>query len=143
MRGTTCRQIIEMARDAGAANVYFASAAPPVRYPNVYGIDMPSVGELIANGRTNDEVCREIGADWLVYQDLPDLIAASTEGNPDIADFDCSVFNGHYITGDVNQSYLEQLNASRNDDAQTKQRELDLNIDGANVIGLHNNVSRM
>ena len=143
VRGTTCQQIIQMARDAGAAKVYFASAAPAVKYPNVYGIDMPSARELIANGRSNDEICREIGADWLIYQDLEDLMAASTEGNNDIVEFDCSVFNGRYVTGDVDQSYLNRLDELRNDKAQAKQRELDLNIDSNNVVGIYNNIAGM
>jgi amidophosphoribosyltransferase len=116
VRGTTCQQIIQMAREAGANNVYFASAAPPVRYPNVYGIDMPVANELIAhNNRTVDEICRLIGADGLVYQDLDDLIEACREGNPGIAEFECSVFSGQYITGDVNQDYLQGLERLRND----------------------------
>ena len=118
VRGTTCKQIIEMARDAGAKSVYFASAAPPVRYPNVYGIDMPSSEELIAHNRTVDEIKELIGADWLVYQDLNDLIRCSSEGNPSIANFECSVFNGKYVTGDVDQKYLDWLDESRNDKAQ-------------------------
>ena len=118
VRGTTCKQIIEMARDAGAKSVYFASAAPPVRYPNVYGIDMPSSEELIAHNRTVDEIKTLIGADWLVYQDLDDLIRCSSEGNPSIASFECSVFNGEYVTGDVDQKYLDWLDESRNDKAQ-------------------------
>jgi amidophosphoribosyltransferase len=136
VRGTTCRQIIEMAREAGAKNVYFASAAPPVRYPNVYGIDMPSAGELIAHGRSVDEVCELIGADWLVYQDLEDLIECSREGNPDVDGFDCSVFCGEYITGDVDQNYLDRIDLLRNDKAQTERRAA-LQAEGA-VVGLHN-----
>ena len=115
VRGTTCQQIIQMARDAGARKVYFASAAPAVKYPNVYGIDMPTTTELIAHGRTDEEVCKEIGADWLVYQDLADLIAASTEGNHKVTEFDCAVFTGEYIGGDVTKEYLEKLAAERND----------------------------
>jgi len=115
VRGTTCKQIIQMARDAGASKVYFASAAPAVRYPNVYGIDMPAASELIAHGRTDEEVQELIGADWLVFQDLPDLIAASSEGNPEISRFDCSVFDGQYITGDVDEAYLQKLEKARND----------------------------
>ncbi|MDO9521533.1 MAG: amidophosphoribosyltransferase [Pseudohongiella sp.] len=118
VRGTTCRQIIQMARDAGARNVYFASAAPPVRYPNVYGIDMPAASELIAHDRTEEEIQKLIGADWLIFQDLPDLIAASQEGNPDIKHFECSVFDGQYVTGDVNAKYLRTLEKSRNDKAK-------------------------
>tara|TARA_R110002167_G_scaffold110677_7_gene281449 strand:+ start:23750 stop:25282 length:1533 start_codon:yes stop_codon:yes gene_type:complete len=118
VRGTTCKQIIQMARDAGAKKVYFASAAPAVRYPNVYGIDMPSASELIAHGRTDEEVETLIGADWLIFQDLSDLIAASSEGNPEITKFECSVFDGKYITGDVDAKYLKKLEDSRNDAAK-------------------------
>ena len=118
VRGTTCKQIIQMARDAGAKKVYFASAAPAVRYPNVYGIDMPSASELIAYGRTDEEVETLIGADWLIFQDLSDLIAASSEGNPEITKFECSVFDGKYITGDVDAKYLKKLEDSRNDAAK-------------------------
>ena len=137
VRGTTCRQIIDMARDAGAANVFFASAAPPVRYPNVYGIDMPSASELIAHGRTVEEVCELIGADWLVYQDLEDLIICSSEGNSGISQFDCSVFSGEYITGDVDQQYLDRIDAQRNDEAQSTKRAA-AQEEGA-VVGIHNN----
>jgi amidophosphoribosyltransferase len=136
VRGTTCRQIIQMARDAGAQNVYFASAAPPVRFPNVYGIDMPSASELIAHDRTEEEVQELIGADWLVYQDLEDLVQCSLEGNPDADGFDCSVFDGNYITGDVDQNYLDWVDSLRNDEAQTLRRAA-LQEDGA-VVGLHN-----
>ena len=136
VRGTTCRQIIQMARDAGARNVYFASAAPPVRFPNVYGIDMPSASELIAHGHTVEEIGELIGADWLVYQDLDDLVRCSQEGNPDALGFDCSVFNGEYITGDVDQNYLDRVESLRNDDAQNEMREA-LQEDGG-VVGLHN-----
>ncbi|WP_323844915.1 amidophosphoribosyltransferase [Microbulbifer magnicolonia] len=118
VRGTTCKQIIQMAREAGAAKVYFASAAPAVKFPNVYGIDMPSATELVAHDRTTEEVCREIGADWLIYQDLEDLVASSAEGNEAIKQFDCSVFDGNYVTGDVDEQYLEELHAARNDAAK-------------------------
>jgi amidophosphoribosyltransferase len=138
VRGTTCRQIIEMAREAGAANVYFASAAPPVRYPNVYGIDMPSASELIAHNRSVEEVCKLIGADWLVYQDLEDLIRCSRDGNPQIEGFDCSVFNGEYITGDIDQNYLDRVELLRNDEAQNEQR-VELRVEGT-VVGLYNDV---
>jgi amidophosphoribosyltransferase len=124
VRGTTCKQIIQMARDAGASKVYFASAAPAIRYPNVYGIDMPSANELIAAGRSEEEVEKAIGADWLIYQDLQDLIAAASEGNPDISEFECSVFNGEYITGDVDETYLERLKNQRNDMAKQGQNKL-------------------
>ena len=118
VRGTTCKQIIQMARDAGARKVYFASAAPAIRYPNVYGIDMPAATELIAAGKTDQEVEVLIGADWLIYQDLDDLIAAAAEGNPDMQHFECSVFNGEYITGDVDEMYLKRLELARNDAAK-------------------------
>ena len=120
VRGTTCRQIIEMAREAGARKVYFASAAPPVRYPNVYGIDMPSAGELIAHGRNEREICELIGADWLIYQELDDLIASSQEGNRAVRNFECSVFNGRYVAGEVNQRYLARVDAQRNDAARRR-----------------------
>ncbi|QJD58105.1 amidophosphoribosyltransferase [Pseudomonas sp. gcc21] len=118
VRGTTCKQIIQMAREAGAKNVYFCSAAPAVRFPNVYGIDMPSVHELIAHNRTTEEVCELIGADWLVYQDLEDLVDAVREGNPKLGRFDCSVFDGEYVTGDVNEAYLGKIEQARNDAAK-------------------------
>jgi amidophosphoribosyltransferase len=118
VRGTTCKQIIQMARDAGAKKVYFASAAPAVRYPNVYGIDMPAASELIAAGKSDAEVEKQIGADWLIYQDLDDLIAACAEGNPHINKFECAVFNGEYVTGDVDEIYLRRLEISRSDAAK-------------------------
>ncbi|WKD50812.1 amidophosphoribosyltransferase [Microbulbifer spongiae] len=120
VRGTTCKQIIQMARDAGAAKVYFASAAPAVKYPNVYGIDMPSANELVAHGRTTEEICAEIGADWLIYQDLEDLVLSSSSGNQKIDRFDCSVFDGNYITRDVDDQYLDDLHTARNDEAKRK-----------------------
>ena len=115
VRGTTSGQIIQMARDAGARRVYFASAAPPVRYPNVYGIDMPSPTELVAHNRSEKEICAKIGADKLFYQDLDDLIKAARKGNDKIKHFDCSCFNGKYVTGDVDKHYLELVNDLRND----------------------------
>lgn len=118
VRGTTSEQIIQMARDAGAKKVYFASAAPPVRYPNVYGIDMPAAHELIAHGRTEQEVCAAIGADKLIYQDLDDLIDAVGKGNPNIKHFDTSCFSHEYITGDIDDDYLARIEALRNDGAQ-------------------------
>ncbi|MDP2100608.1 MAG: amidophosphoribosyltransferase [Methylobacter sp.] len=118
VRGTTSAQIIQMARDAGAKKVYFASAAPPVRYPNVYGIDMPAANELIAHDRTEDEVCTAIGADRVIYQDLGDLIDAVGKGNRDIQHFDTSCFSKKYITGDIDDAYLERTEALRNDSAQ-------------------------
>ena len=120
VRGTTCKQIIQMARDAGAAKVYIASAAPAIRYPNVYGIDMPAADELIASGKTEKEIEEAIGADWLIYQDLEDLISTASEGNSDIEQYECSVFNGKYVTGDVDEIYLKRLENSRNDTAKAK-----------------------
>lgn len=104
----------------GAKKVYFASAAPAVRFPNVYGIDMPSVDELVAYGRTDEEVGEIIGADRMIYQDLPDLIRSTQGGGSDIANFDCSVFDGKYVTGDVDEAYLDNLESERNDQAQHK-----------------------
>lgn len=132
VRGTTSMQIIQMAREAGANKVYFASAAPPVRYPNVYGIDMPAACELIAHGRTDREVEKELGCDWLVYQDLQDLIEAVQRGNPAIRRFDTSCFDGHYVTGDVDQDYLERLSCDRSDAAKARREEEN------SVIELHN-----
>ena len=133
VRGTTSTQIIEMAREAGAKKVYFASAAPPVRFPNVYGIDMPNSDELIAHGRTEEEVCREIGADWLLFQDLEDLKEAVRKGRPDIDGFDDSVFTGNYITGDIDEDYLNLLQSSRSDAAKDERRSND-----DEVIDLYN-----
>lgn len=126
VRGTTSKQIIQMAREAGARKVYFASAAPPVRYPNVYGIDMPSVHELIASGRTDQEIAAEIGADALIYQDLEDLIEAAHEGNNNITEFDASCFDGIYPTGDVHRDYLDRVEARRADGAKGKNSRNDL-----------------
>lgn len=126
VRGTTSKQIIQMAREAGANKVYFASAAPPVRYPNVYGIDMPSVQELIANGRDTDAIAREIGADRVIYQDLQDLIDAAHEGNPKIKEFDTSCFDGVYITGDVDQGYLDEIERVRCDVQRQEASDNDL-----------------
>ena len=118
VRGTTSRQIIKLARDAGARKVYFASAAPPVRYPNVYGIDMPAATELIANGREVDEIAKLIGADKLIYQDLHGLIRSVRHDNSSIEEFDASCFSGQYVTGDVTAEYLLDLAKLRNDGAK-------------------------
>jgi len=120
VRGTTSRQIIEMAREAGARRVYFASASPPVRFPNVYGIDMPAATELVAAGRTDKEVADLIGADWLIYQDLDDLVRAVCHDNSDITEFDTSCFSGRYVTGDVTPQYLARLQEERADGARAK-----------------------
>lgn len=127
VRGTTSEQIIQMARDAGAKKVYFASAAPPVRYPNVYGIDMPAAHELIAHGRTEQEVCEAIGADKLIYQEIADLIDAVSTGNHKISHFDTSCFTHEYITGDIDDAYLARIEALRNDGAQ-EQRKVDTDL---------------
>ncbi len=118
VRGTTSKQIIQMAREAGAKKVYFASAAPPVIHPNVYGIDMPAAKELIGYGRSDKEIATAIGADWLIYQDLNDLIEAVKKKVPNVKQFDTSVFNGEYVTGDISHEYLEHIEASRSDDAR-------------------------
>jgi amidophosphoribosyltransferase len=118
VRGTTSRQIIKLARDAGAKKVYFASAAPPVRFPNVYGIDMPAASELIANGRDEDEIAELIGADRLIYQDLHGLIRSVRHDNSSITEFDASCFSGEYVTGDVTEEYLQDLEERRNDSAK-------------------------
>jgi amidophosphoribosyltransferase len=122
VRGTTSEQIIQMAREAGARKVYFASAAPPIRYQNVYGIDMPVVGELIAHNRTEEQVARAIGADRLFYQSLDDLVGAVQRGNPTLRQFDMSCFTGEYVTGDVSEDYLEQVAERRNDVAKERKR---------------------
>ncbi len=116
VRGTTSREIVQMAREAGAHKIYFASAAPPVRYPNVYGIDMPTLQELIATDRSNEEICREIGADYLIYQDLDALINAVSKVNSSITNFETSCFDGDYITGDITPEYLRLIELQRNSD---------------------------
>jgi len=121
VRGTTSRQIIQMARDAGARKVYFASAAPPVRYPNIYGIDMPATFELIASGRDEKQIEKELGADRLIYQELDDLIEACKEGNESIEHFDTSCFSGEYITG-VEAGYLDDLQRRRSDQAKLESK---------------------
>jgi amidophosphoribosyltransferase len=131
VRGTTSEQIIQMARDAGAKNVYFASAAPPVRYPNVYGIDMPTANELIAHGRSEAQIARAIGADWLVFQDLDALVESVRRGNRAIERFDDAVFTGNYVTGDIDQHYLNRLELVRNDAAKSQadgQKQITLDL---------------
>jgi amidophosphoribosyltransferase (EC 2.4.2.14) len=115
VRGTTSCEIIDMAREAGARKVYFASAAPPVRFPNVYGIDMPTSSELVAHGRSVEELQQVLGADRLIYQDLEDLVEAVKHKHASIRQFDCSVFNGEYVTQDVSSDYLAQLELFRSD----------------------------
>jgi len=116
------RKGFDMAREAGARKVYFASAAPPVRFPNVYGIDMPAASELVAANRTVDEVQQVIGADWLIYQSLDDLEQAVRHDNAKIEEFDTSCFSGEYVTGDVTPEYLERLQGERSDDAKARRR---------------------
>lgn len=137
VRGTTCKQIIQMARDAGAKKVYFASAAPPVAFPNVYGIDMPTSKELIAHGLEKQDICDAIGADYLIYQNLDDLVAASGEGNPDIKSFDCSVFDGCYVTGDITDDYFDWLESMRSDKAKSNRDTLLAQSDQA-MVGIQN-----
>ena len=117
VRGTTSREIVEMAKASGTAKVFFASAAPEVRYPNVYGIDMPTREELIANGRTAAEIAAEISADGCVFQDLDELKAVIREMNPKIEAFDDSCFSGLYLTGDIDENYLQRLSASKSSGA--------------------------
>lgn len=132
VRGTTSQQIVQMARDAGARKVYLASAAPPVRFPNVYGIDMPSCNEFVAHDRNVEEIAKELGVDWLIYQDLPDLVAAINKKS-NVERFDTSCFDGDYITGDIDENYLYYIDALRNDaNKQSKEK-------GNAVIELHNN----
>jgi amidophosphoribosyltransferase len=134
VRGTTCEQIIEMAREAGAKKVYFASAAPAVRYPNVYGIDMPAKNEFIAHGRTTQEIADAIGADRLIYQDLEDLVSACLEGSKTEARaFDDSVFTGNYVTGDIDDAYFAHLSALRSESSKGGRKAVE-NV----AIDLHN-----
>ena len=131
VRGTTSQQIVQMARDAGARKVYFASAAPPVRYPNVYGIDMPSPEEFVAHDRDVDEIAKELGVDWLIYQDIEDLELAVNKHN-NVDRFDISCFNGKYITGDIDQKYLDFVDSLRNDGSKSESDKSN------SVIELHN-----
>lgn len=130
VRGTTSKQIVDMAREAGAKQVYFASASPPVRFPNVYGIDMPAATELIAANRTEEEVCGYIGADWLIYQDLDDLVGSVLYDNSDIDAFDASCFSGQYVTGDVTPEYLRRLARQRSDGAKSDREAQRLRLEG-------------
>ena len=132
VRGTTSKQIVQMARDAGAKKVYLASAAPPVRYPNVYGIDMPAPSEFVAHKLSEEEVADYIGVDWLVYQDLEDLKECALGINPEIEMFDCSVFDGQYVTGGVDDAYLERIESVRSDAVKTDRDA------SKEIIDLHN-----
>jgi amidophosphoribosyltransferase len=122
VRGTTSAQIIDLAREAGARRVYFASAAPPVRFANVYGIDMPTASELVASNKTEEEVAKSIGADKLIYQDLDDLVRACLHHDSHIEQFDTSCFSGEYVTGDITPAYLKRLEDERSDQAKAKRR---------------------
>ena len=132
VRGTTSKQIVQMARDAGAKKVYLAYAAPPVRYPNVYGIDMPAPSEFVAHKLSEEEVADYIGVDWLVYQDLEDLKECALGINPEIEMFDCSVFDGQYVTGGVDDAYLERIESVRSDAVKTDRDA------SKEIIDLHN-----
>lgn len=129
VRGTTSEQIVEMARQAGANKVYFASAAPEIRYPNVYGIDMPTCQELVAYDRTVEQVAEMIGVDRLIFQDLQDLFKSVQLENPTIHNFDASVFTGEYITGDIDKCYLDAIAATRNDKAKAQQAKQATNLE--------------
>jgi len=135
VRGTTSQQIIQMAREAGANKVYMASAAPPVRYQNVFGIDMPAAEELVAHNRSEEEIAEYIGADWLIYQELDDLIDAVQKGNRAIKEFDCSCFNGEYVTQTIDEEYLAKISYVRSESAKSDAEE------SVTVVGmeLHNN----
>lgn len=136
VRGTTSREIVQMARDAGANKVYFASAAPPVRFPNVYGIDMPTREELLATGRTDEQIANEIGADALIYQDLDSLISAIRDLGPKLTHFDASCFDGKYVTGDITEDYLLRVEHAHQMGQPIKGVEtmqLDLNLGGSSA----------
>ena len=133
VRGTTSKEIILMARDAGAKKVYFASCAPAIRFPNVYGIDMPTRKELVAYGKTEDEVAKAIGADCVIFQDLQDLIQSVAKFSDQVNSFDVSVFNGTYVTGDINAEYMSNLERQRSDSAKQAKTPV-----SEHVVGLHN-----
>lgn len=120
VRGTTSKEIIQMARDVGAKRVIMASCAPPIRYSNVYGIDMPSRQELVAHGRTEEEIAKTIGADLVIFQKLEDLVESCRQFNTGIDTFDCSVFTGEYVTGGVDEAYLSHIQSLREDGAKGK-----------------------
>ena len=133
VRGTTSKEIVEMAREAGAKKVFLASAAPPVKFPNVYGIDMPSRNELIAHNKTEEEICKDIGADGVVYQDIDDLKANITKENKKLIQFDASCFDGNYVTQDIDENYLNLIESIRADSVnhtkpQNSITQLDLNL---------------
>ena len=137
VRGTTSFEIIQMARESGAKKVIFASAAPPVRFPNVYGIDMPTRSELVAYGRTDEEINKMIGADQLIYQSVEDMKQAVRDINPSIKNFEASCFDGNYITGDITDSYLDALEAARNTSAAKADRQRDSSDFATSQLHLH------
>ena len=121
MRGNTSRRIVRMARDAGASKVLFASSSPPIIHPNVYGIDMPAREEYVAFDKTVEQISETIGADWMIYQDLGDMVEACLGAGEDkVANFDCSCFDGVYVTGTVSEEYLQRLGDSRSDSSKEK-----------------------
>ena len=126
VRGTTSREIVQMARDAGARKVYMASAAPPVRYPNVYGIDMPTPTELVAHNRTVEQIRQEIGCDALIYQDVEGMKRAVNSLNPALKGFDASCFDGVYVTGDVTAETIAMMNSARTETTGKNAEEGDL-----------------
>ena len=137
VRGTTSREIVQMARQAGARKVYFASAAPPIRFPNVYGIDMPTRAELIAHERSDEEIRFAIGADALIYQSIDSMKRAVAVAGPRVRQFEASCFDGHYITGDITPAFLEDLERSRlGGNAPTPRGQLDLRFNGAHGMAL-------
>lgn len=142
VRGTTSREIVDMARAAGAVKVYFASAAPPVRFPNVYGIDMPTRSELIATGRTDAQIAQEIGADALIYQDIDALTASVTALRPDLKEFDASCFDGHYITGDIDDGYLDAVEAAREGKPRSAGGQDELDAAQQLALNLHSSVGQ-
>ena len=137
VRGTTSFEIVQMARESGAKKVIFASAAPPVRFPNVYGIDMPTRSELVAYGRTDEEINKMIGADQLIYQSVEDMKQAVRDINPNLKDFEASCFDGHYITGDITESYLDALEAARNTSDAMADRQRDSSDFARSQLHLH------
>ena len=140
VRGTTSKQIVQMARDAGANQVFLVSASPPIRYPNIYGIDMPVAGDLIAYNRSVDEICSFIGADRLFYQDLDSLIEAVQKGNRHLENFDCSMFDGDYVVK-PDANYLEKIKQQRSEQSKQKANRADMHVDGADSLnGLQSNV---
>jgi amidophosphoribosyltransferase len=143
VRGTTSKEIIQMAKDVGAKKVIVASCAPPIRYPNVYGIDMPSRAELVAHDRDTQSIAAAIGADLVIFQTLPDLISSVRQFNPKITTFDCSVFNGNYVTGGVDEAYLAHIEGLRADNVKGKVVEGDLVVpDGKGGSSTRPNGSR-